>query len=76
MMKFLVSLCFFFCLVIFCEAGHHGISIGIPLPFIKLRFVDIAQLFGHEGGHGGHGGYGGGHGGGLSFGLHGGHGGY
>ncbi|GIY16797.1 hypothetical protein CEXT_785161 [Caerostris extrusa] len=51
----------------FLQAGHHGISIGIPLPFIKLRFVDIAQLFGHDGGHGGHGGYGGGHGGGLSF---------
>ncbi|GFX18222.1 uncharacterized protein TNCV_4305241 [Trichonephila clavipes] len=42
-------------------AGHHGISIGIPLPFIKIRFVDIAHLFGHGGGHGGgghHGGFG------------------
>lgn len=63
-------------------SGHSGIRIGIPLPFIKLRFVDIANLFGDKG-HGGHGGgfhggisIGGGHGGfGLDFGggHHGGH---
>lgn len=56
-------------------SGHSGISVGIPLPFIKIRFVDIAHLFGHHGNGGGfgHGGFGGGHGG-FGFSIGGGHG--
>ncbi|GFY38457.1 hypothetical protein TNIN_425011 [Trichonephila inaurata madagascariensis] len=60
-MKYLIYFAVFICLFACAYAGHHGISVGIPLPFIKIRFVDIANLFGHHGGHGGgghHGGFG------------------
>ncbi|KFM56648.1 hypothetical protein X975_02514, partial [Stegodyphus mimosarum] len=70
-MKTLVFAIAFFCLVSASLAGHHGIHIGIPLPFIKIRFVDIAHLFGQHHGLGHHGLH---HGGGFGLQL-GGHGG-
>ncbi|KAG8201381.1 hypothetical protein JTE90_016856 [Oedothorax gibbosus] len=59
-MKSMLCLAVVLCVLsVALASGHGGIRIGIPLPFIKLRFVDIANLFGHEGGHhGGHGGFG------------------